>query len=726
MGYGAKALRLTLLAVAAGLLAGCDEFALEPAPGPYYGDRLPTHNSSAKPSGSSVAPSGAAIQMEILPLEATTLTQTPQILVATVHDVNGVPCRNCRVEWKLEGVGEIVAVEESGASAIQGRKTDSARAVSYTASAERRVARDGDAQSGFLVKPGQCWCIISSATVGDTRVTVHAGDSPSPSVVVRHWVQDDSAFPQAATSHPGGEVMRAQYQGNAVFLTLKAPAAVAIGQRIPCTLTVTNAGAAAARAVTIRAAIPDGLQFVDSKPAAALEDKQLVWMLAELPARSSKTMEIAFKSSRLGAFTQHATLSSGDGTSDDKTAVTEVVNGQLKVSVAGPAAARLNEPASYEVTVCNLGSGPATHVLLTDTLDSGLEHATKANPIELPLGVLAPGEKKTAALVLTPRRPGTLVHHLTAMGDGQLTDKADTTLVVGEGKLDVRVLGPTLCHVGRPAVWEIQVSNPGAAAVSNVVVSARLPAETALVSASEGGQALGESKTGGTVSWHLGTLAPREQKAVQISTRCETMTERATLQASVAADAGVKASAEAALAIRGLPTYRLQVVDLKDPIQVGDRTTYKIDVTNQGSLVGKEVQITADVPPQLRILDVRGPVQPKFQGQRITFPPVEVLPPKQMLTYEVDVQALQPNDAHFHVELHSPDITDPVTVEESTTIYAPGAESPAVSAPPSRSQGDSFGPSNSPARPSPDRSTTTGTTPQPPVDRTGSNWGLRR
>jgi len=723
-----KAFGWALLTAMAGLLAGCNELSLEPAPGPYYGDRLSAQSNSAKPAGPNVAPAGAVIRMEVLPVETTTLTQTPHILVATVHDANGLPRRNCRVDWKLEGVGEIVAVDGSGAAPNQGRKIDDTSAVSYTECAERRVARDGDAGTEFSIHPGQSWCVVSSATVGDSRVTIHAADSPTPCVVVRHWVQDDGVSPHTAAPPHAGDVMLAHFEGPAMALTLKAPSAVAAGQNIPCTLAVNNTGSTATRAVTVRATIPEGLQVVDSKPSAVVEGKQLVWVVAELPARRSQTMDITFKSSRIGSFTHRAALSTGDGTSDEKTAITEVVNGQLKLNVSGPAAARLGEAVSYEITIRNLGSGPATHILLNDVLDPGLEHATNANPIELPLGVLAPGEKKTAALVLTPRRSGTLVHHLTATADGNLTDKADSTLTVQEGKLAVQIVGPTLRYVGRPAVWEVQVTNPGSVPVANAVLTAILPTQLTLISASEGGQALGDSKAGGgALCWHLATLGPREQKAVQISTRCESLTERTMIQASVAADAGVKVSSEAALAIRGLPAYRLQVVDLKDPIQVGDHTTYKIDVTNQGSLAGQQIQITADVPPQLRIINARGPVQPKVEGQRITFPPVEALQPKQMLTYEVEVQALQPNDAHFHVELRSPDITDPVTVEESTTIYAPGAVPPATR--PTSSQPDSFAPatpSTSGAKPPPNWPTTIDDPARPTGDRSGSNWRIRR
>jgi uncharacterized repeat protein (TIGR01451 family) len=721
-----KAFGWALLTVAAGLLSGCNELSLDPAPGPYYGDRLPTQTSSAKPAGLNAAPGGAPVRVEVLPVETTTVTQTPQILVATVQDANGAPCRNCRVDWKLEGVGEIVAVDDSGVSPNLGRKIDDLTAVSYTESNERSVSRDGDGGAAISIHPGQSWCVIASSTVGDARVTVHAADSPAQAVVVRHWVDANRVAPRASASPLGGDITLAHYEGAPMFLTLKAPSAVATGQSIPCSLTVNNSSSTAAHAVTVRAAIPDRLQVADSKPSAVVEGNELVWVLADLPARRSQTMAFSCKATRTGLFTLRTALSTGEGVADEKTAITEVVNGQLKLTVSGPDSARLGEAVSYEITVRNLGSGPATHVMLNDVLDAGLEHATKANPIELPLGTLAAGERKAAALVLTPRRPGALVHRLTATADGNLADKVDSTLSVQEGKLAVKVAGPTLRYVGRPAVWEIQVTNPGSVPVSNVVLTSTLPTQLTLISASDG-QVLGDSKAGGVLSWHLGTLEPREQKAVQVSTRCEALTERTTIQANVAADAGVQVKSEASLAIRGLPAYRLQVVDLKDPIQVGEQTTYKIDVTNQGSLAGNQIQITADVPPQLRIINIRGPVQAKVEGQRITFPPVEALQPKQMLTYEVEVQALQPNDAHFHVELRSPDLTDPLKVEESTTIYAPGTALPAPR--PETRQPDSFTPATSSSggdKPAPDWSSSTDDSGRPASDRTGSNWRIRR
>ncbi|HEY1861742.1 MAG TPA: hypothetical protein VGG61_15385, partial [Gemmataceae bacterium] len=623
-----------LLATALSLPLGCAELGIEPISRPIFGDRAPVKTTAAK-SPAKTAPSNSTIQMEILPVEATSPLQTPQILIATVHDQRGWPCRNCRIDWKLVGAGEIVAVDESGAAEGRAQRLDANNAVSYTESAERHVSRNGDAATGFLVKPGQSWCVITSSLPGDSQMIAHVADSPNQSVILRHWVEDDRAFPQKAVAHPNGGITQAHYETPAVFLAIKAPTAVAAGQDVPCTITVNNSGSADAHGLTVRATVPDGLQYSESKPPAVVEGKMLIWTIDELSARHSQPLQILCRSTQPGACTHRAVLSTGDGISDTKAFLTEVTNPQLKVSVTGPATASVGVPATFEITARNLGSGPATHVLLSDTLDPGLEHATRANPIELPLGTLAPGEKKTATLILAPRSAGPLSHHLTLTADGNLSDHADATLNGQQGKIDVQVLGPTLRYVGRPAVWDIQVNNPGTTPLTNVAVSALVPAELTVVSASEGGQVSGEQR-GGEVRWRLGTLGPREQKVVQVTTRCEQMAERSPLRATVTADPDVQVRSEAVLAVHGLPAYRIHVVDLKDPIQVGERTTYRIEVSNQGTLPGKQAQITAEAPPQLRVVGARGPSQPLIEGQKIVFPSLETLQTQQTATFEVD------------------------------------------------------------------------------------------
>ena len=80
----------------------------------------------------------------------------------------------------------------------------------------------------------------------------------------------------------------------------------------------------------------------------------------------------------------------------------------------------------------------------------------------------------------------------------------------------------------------------------------------------------------------------------------------------------------------------------------------------------------AIVPPELQIVRANGPGQPKIEGQKITFPPVDSVQPNASVSYTVDVKALKEGDVRFHVELRSADLgAQPVIEEESTRIYAP-------------------------------------------------------
>ena len=138
----------------------------------------------------------------------------------------------------------------------------------------------------------------------------------------------------------------------------------------------------------------------------------------------------------------------------------------------------------------------------------------------------------------------------------------------------------------------------------------------------------------------------------------------------------MQTKAQSALEILGLPAFRLEVLDEVDPVPVGGRTTYKIDVTNQGSLPGDRVEIVATVPVEMKVVSANGPATARIEGQHVFFPPVDGLQPKRTFSYSVEAEAVRPGDARFHVELRSASLQDPVIKEESTIIYAaaPGTD----------------------------------------------------
>jgi uncharacterized repeat protein (TIGR01451 family) len=199
------------------------------------------------------------------------------------------------------------------------------------------------------------------------------------------------------------------------------------------------------------------------------------------------------------------------------------------------------------------------------------------------------------------------------------------------------------------------------------MVRDRLPSELKFESATQGAQ-----PGTGDVLWRLGTLGPREQRVLQLTTVAEKITPAAVHIAEATADNGVRAQAQASLEVVGVPALHMEVVDEGDPVEVGKSLTYRIEVTNTGSSPARQVVVKALVPAELRIVPGKatGPSVGTVAGQTVTFAPVDVEPQK-TVRYLIEAQGLRPGDVRFQAEMRSQALDQPVTVEESTTIIAP-------------------------------------------------------
>jgi hypothetical protein len=282
------------------------------------------------------------------------------------------------------------------------------------------------------------------------------------------------------------------------------------------------------------------------------------------------------------------------------------------------------------------------------------------------LGTLAAGESKNVTLTLTPRQTGQLRTVVAVEAAGGLRDQAEQVVTAREARLGLNLSGPRWRYAERPAVWTLQVANDGEVPLADVVVRDQLPPELGFSSATDGGQL-----ENGTVVWRVGKLEPRERREMKLTTQCLTLTGRALNVAVASSEAGLQARSEAAIEVRGLPAFRMDVKDTEDGIEVGGRTTYQIDVTNQGTLTGRNVSVAAEVPEQLKVLNVRGPAPHRIEGQQVQFQPLASLAPKQTVSYAIDVQALKPGDVRFRARLRSDTLGEPgVLAEESTNIEA--------------------------------------------------------
>jgi uncharacterized repeat protein (TIGR01451 family) len=757
---------LLLVLASSGLLSGCFGVTQNPSYFPHlvpFGDIIQTH---AKPPGPSYYSNydPHAVRLEVRPVDATNPVRTQHVLVATIYDETGKPRRARRIEWMVEGVGNIVEVDESGCFAGRGYKVDNHYAVSYTNYHEHRITRGNkDPNDDFVIRPGQSWCVITSAVEGDTHVTVYAPEiadwSKHKVFVTNHWVDAEWALPPAASERSGAQhtftthVFRhtdrqplAKYRVRyhildgppAVFLPSQTQEAVAVsdlrgdasvtiaqqrpglgtnriaieiirppdpstpsgsgivigsgetavewlapdvalnitgpptaarGQDLPYTITVTNRGRVETRSMTVRDQVPAGCTYVSSQPPAIQEGAQLTWTLGLLPPGQTHTIQLVLRApANVGPVQNCARVQTEEGLTSENCVTTQITAPQLRVGIAGPATAVVGAPITYQVTVSNPGSGPATNVKLTAGFDLGLEHESKARSVDLPIGTLGPNESRTVPLVLTASQEGKLVNRVTATADGGLKDQAEHPVVVQKAQVSLQIKGPPRRFVGRPADWDIRIVNTGEAALTNVVLRHRLPPEMGFASATEGGQLVQ-----GQVEWRLGTLAPRQEKTVRVTTTSNQITPAAISVAVVTADAGLIKEEKASLEILGTPAYRFQVTPSGNPVEIGKQINYVITVENTGSQAANDVEIAVVIPPELKLVKVSGPSKETIAGQNITFAKVSGVKPAQTLTYTIQVEGVKQGDVRFHAELRGETLTSPVLKEAPTTIYDPQA-----------------------------------------------------
>src|SRR5262249_27028173 len=299
--------------------------------------------------------------------------------------------------------------------------------------------------------------------------------------------------PTGAGSTPEADVVldhtevTVEWQGPSAGLQLEAPASVNLGQDIPVRITLTNTSPSESRTQTVRIFLPEGLQHLRSEPPGIVEGMQLLWTLGALGAGQSRTLEATFRAPRVGAFPQRVQVTTEEGVRDEKTATTQVVSPALQLTVSGPPLGAVGVPFACEITVMNPGTAPATKVGLKASLDPGLEHDAKVNQLELSLGTLDAGAKRSVHLTLTPRQAGALAARLEATADGNLRDQGQHAVNVVDAKLNVKIAGPATRYAGRPASWELLVSNPGPLVLQDVTLRDVLPPELEFTSATEGG-----------------------------------------------------------------------------------------------------------------------------------------------------------------------------------------------------------------------------------------------
>ncbi|MCU0787990.1 MAG: DUF11 domain-containing protein [Verrucomicrobia bacterium] len=247
-----------------------------------------------------------------------------------------------------------------------------------------------------------------------------------------------------------------------------------------------------------------------------------------------------------------------------------------------------------------------------------------------------------------------------------VTPKACSNFFVedlGAPSLALSCDAPDQVLAGRPALLCLALRNQGDGVELNPAVQISIPAAARLARIAKGGRVQADK-----VTWKLDGLAPgSEVKICAEFVRDEPGSLQALWTAAGSLAAPVSAACETRVA--GIPAILLEVVDLSDPVEVGNEVTYLIKVRNQGSAPDSNIRIVATLADSQEFISATGATRAECEGRRVALGPLPTLAPQAEASWNVVVKALASDDARFRTELLSNQLDRPVVETESTRQY---------------------------------------------------------
>ncbi len=412
--------------------------------------------------------------------------------------------------------------------------------------------------------------------------------------------------------------------------------------------------------VVITETLSKDFEFKGSEPTTINRDNTLVWEIDSLGPKASKSIRIS------GVATGAAQLEHCTAVTHTMRdcAVVKVVEPTLELAKLAPSEALLCEPIPIEFVVTNTGTGDAQNVQIVDTLPAGMQTADGKGKIVLDAGTLAAGESRRFAIKLRATKTGAYVNKAIATSAAGLQAASEATLTnVRQPILTITKSGPKRQYLGRSITYEITVLNKGDGPARDTMIEDIIPPGVTSIEATAGAQSAGSK-----LVWELGTLEPNASKTVRVS-YMPTKEDDDLPKATAPAYCAETVTDSTKTSINGIAAARLGVIDLEDPVEVGDTTTYLITVSNQGSAADTNIRISCALDDKLQYVSSAGATAGSIMGKTVSFAPLRNLGPKSKATWRVVVRGAKAGDVRLRVIMHTDQLALPVEHTEATHIY---------------------------------------------------------
>ncbi len=459
---------------------------------------------------------------------------------------------------------------------------------------------------------------------------------------------------------------------SAVLLEMLAPDEARLNREFDYRFRVTNLTDAPLVNVNVREKRRDSFAITKSEPTGTEEGGWLTYHLEELGPAASKTIQISGiaksqdKLTTCVAVDYRPTLCVG----------TTVVNPIIKLTKEGPKDAIICERISYRYVVSNVGTGTETDVTVEDKLPEGVLTDDGKKEVVIRFGDVPASTSKERIVRVKPQHPGQYTSAAVAHAPGGVEVRSqEISTSVHEPKLEIMLTGAATEYVNKTASYTVTIKNTGDAAAKRTVlgfdsgehgrvgeVAIVDTADTARVAGARQGFAYRPEGV------DLDTIAPGETKTVKVDVRAISA-GRLHLTTSALATCVAPVTKRMTTEIIALPALRLEMVDLDDPIRVGEDVVYRVTVKNQGTGADKNIVLTATLPPGLEYVSSTGPTEAKLDGQTLRFGTVETLAAEKEIVWKIQAKATKAGDVLMRVQLKSDSLVQPASESEPTRLY---------------------------------------------------------
>jgi uncharacterized repeat protein (TIGR01451 family) len=444
-----------------------------------------------------------------------------------------------------------------------------------------------------------------------------------------------------------------------VKLEKNMPVEVPMNTKFDYTIKVMNPTGYMVSDVVVTENLANTFKLADTDPKSKADGGKLTFDIGMLEPGQTKAITISGMATSTDCLKSCATVNYTIPTC----ASVKVVQPALKLVKTAPASVLLCEAIPVKFVVTNTGSGSAGNVKIEDALPAGLKTVDGKSTIMFDAGTLAAGQSREFFATLNASKTGKYDNTATASSSTGLKAEASTTTEVHQPVLTITKTAPENIVLGREITYSITVNNKGDAAAANTMITDMVPSNAVFVKASDNGR----SGTGNVV-WDIGSLSPNASKTVTVTykpTGAGEIANRATAKAVCAQEVTASAKTTA----KGVPGVLLEMVDLEDPIVVGNNVTYVITITNQGFAPLTNLVVKGIVPEGMKYVSSSGATIGTFAGDTLTFAPVATLAPKAKLSWQVIIKATAAGDRQFKVTLKTDELSTELQKIETTNLY---------------------------------------------------------